>query len=218
MCWRLRHETTHREQWCSHTLSSAEKYCGQDRVLRFWSSKKVRWESGIRITRLKPQFFYIRFDAKHEGDKAKVNITGYDVDNVTISRSTNKYLYTSAQNSKRKTDSVDLRISNLFANGSAFAIAKFGELGLGLGLGLVLWSWLGSPLGFVWFQGIIATPTQSIEYGFVRIEDGNVTGCWWHSSISAKAWRRWHHEYTNGYMKVHLSKRKPGQIGEHIHW
>ena len=71
-----------------------------------------------------------------------------DVDNVTISRSTNKYLYTSAHNSKRKTDSVDLRISNLFANGSAFAIAKFGELGLGLGL----WSWLGSPLGLYDFK------------------------------------------------------------------
>ena len=90
---------------------------------------------------MKPQFLYIRFEAKHEGDKAKVIITGFDVDNVTISRSTNKYLYTSAQNSKRKTDSVDLRLSNLFANGSAFAIAKFGELELGL------WSWLGSPLG-----------------------------------------------------------------------
>ena len=105
--------------------------------------------------------------------KAKVNITGYDVDNVTISRSTNKYLYTSAQNSKRKTDSVDLRLSNLFANGSAFAIAKFGELGLWLWW----WRWLGSPLGFVCFQGLIATPTQGIGHGFVRIEDGKVTGC-----------------------------------------
>ena len=214
MCWRLRNETTHQEQWCSHTLSSVEKSCGQDRVLRFWSSKKVRWESGIRITRLKPKFLYIRFEAKYEGDKAKVIITGYDVDNVTISRSTNKYLYTSAQNSKRKTDSIDFRRSNLFANGAAFVIAEFGELWLGVWL----WSWLGSPLGFVWFQGLIATPTQCIGYGFVRIEDRKVTGCWWHSSISAKAWRRWNHEYTNGYMKVHLSKRKPGQIGENINW
>ena len=86
---------------------------------------------------MKPQLLYIRFEAKHEGDKGKVNITGYSVDNVTISISRNTYLYTSAQNSKRKTDSVDLRRANLFANGSAFAITKFGELGLGLWL----WSW-----------------------------------------------------------------------------
>ena len=38
----------------------------------------------------------------------------------------------SAQNSKRKTDSVDLRLANLFANGSAIAVVQFGELGLGL--------------------------------------------------------------------------------------
>ena len=76
-------------------------------------------------------------------------MTDYDVDNITISGSTNKYLYTMqcicAQNSKRKTDSVDLRLENLFANGSALAIVQFGEFVLGLWL----WSWLGSPLRFV---------------------------------------------------------------------
>ena len=92
---------------------------------------------------MKPQFFDIRFEAKHEGDKAKVNTTGYDVDNVTISRSTNTIQCINAKNSKRKTDSVVLRLANLFANGTAIAIVQFGELGLGL------WSWLGSPLGFV---------------------------------------------------------------------
>ena len=122
MCWMLMYATTHQEQWCSQTLSSAEKSCGQDRVLRFSRSTKVRWERGIRITRLKPQLLYIRCEAKHEGDKAKVNTTGYDVDNVTISRSTNTYLHRIAQNSKRKTDSVDRRLANLFANGSALAI------------------------------------------------------------------------------------------------
>ena len=102
MCWRLRYETIHQEQWSRHTLSSAEKSCRQDRVLRFSSSRKGHWERGNRITQLKPQLLDIRFEANHEGDKANVNITGYDVDNLTISRSTNKYLYTCAQNIKHK--------------------------------------------------------------------------------------------------------------------
>ena len=79
----------------------------------------------------------------------------------------------SAQNSKRKTDSVDPRLANLFANGSALAVVQFGELGLGLGL----WSKLGSPLGFVLCQGLITTPTHVIGCGFVPIEDGKLTGC-----------------------------------------
>ena len=49
-------------------------------------------ESGIRISRLKTQFAVIIFEAKHEGDRTNVNIPGYDVNNVTRSRSTTKYL------------------------------------------------------------------------------------------------------------------------------
>ena len=82
MCWRLRYETTHQEQWCSHTVSTAEKSCGHDRVL--WDfNYKVRGDSGIRINRLKPLFTDIRCDVKQEGDRKNVNIPRYDVDNVT---------------------------------------------------------------------------------------------------------------------------------------
>ena len=74
--------TTHQEQWCSHTVSTAEKSCGQDRVL--WDfDYKVRGDSGIRINRLKPLFTDIRCDVKQEGDRKNVNIPRYDVDNVT---------------------------------------------------------------------------------------------------------------------------------------
>ena len=36
----------------------------------------------------------------------------------------------------------------------------------------------------------------------MRIEDGKLTGCWLYSSISAKAWRRWNHEYAYGGMGI----------------
>ena len=35
----------------------------------------------------------IMFEAKHDGDRTSVNIPGYDVYNVTRSRSPTKYLY-----------------------------------------------------------------------------------------------------------------------------
>ena len=44
------------------------------------------------MSRLKTQFAVIIFEAKHEGDRTNVNIPGYDVNNVTRSRSTTKYL------------------------------------------------------------------------------------------------------------------------------
>ena len=116
----------------------------------------------------------IRLEAKHEGDKTNGNIP--ECNNIKINQ---QVFYTmqciSAQNSKRKTGSVDLRLANLFANGSALAVVQFGELGLGLGLGL--WSYLASPLGFVLCQRLITTPTHVIGCGFVRIEDGKLTGC-----------------------------------------
>ena len=176
MCWRLRYETTHQEQWCSHTVSTAETSCGQDRVL--WDfDYKVRGDSGIRINRLKPLFTDIRCDVKQEGDRKNVNIPRYDVDNVTT-----KCVHTklSSQNSKHQTDSVEHRLANLFANGSALASVHFGELELWL------WSWLRSPLWCGWFHGLITTPNQVIGCGFACIEDGKVTECRWHSSRSAK--------------------------------
>ena len=124
MCWRLRYETTHQEQWCSHTVSTAEKSCGQYRML--WDfDYKVRGDSGIRINRLKPLFTDIRCDVKQEGYRKNVNIPRYDVDNVTT-----KCVHTklSSQNSKHQTDSVEHRLANLFANGSALASVHFGEL------------------------------------------------------------------------------------------
>ena len=54
---------------------------------------KIRGVSGVRISRFKAQLTDIRFEAKHEGDRTKINIPGYDVDNVTKWRSTTKYLY-----------------------------------------------------------------------------------------------------------------------------
>ena len=42
---------------------------------------------------IKTQLTDIRFKTKHEGDTTKINIPGYDVDNVTKWRSTTKYLY-----------------------------------------------------------------------------------------------------------------------------
>ena len=62
-----------------------------DKTERFRYSRNVRIESGIRISRLTTEFAVIRFEANHEGDKTYVNIPGYDIDNVTRSRSTTKY-------------------------------------------------------------------------------------------------------------------------------
>ena len=40
---------------------------------------------------MKTQFTVIRFEAKHDGDRTNVNIPGYDVNNVTKSRSPTKF-------------------------------------------------------------------------------------------------------------------------------
>ena len=61
---------------------------------------------------IKTQFAVIRFEAKHDGDRTNVNIRGYDVNNVTRSRSTTKYEMHNVQNSKHLTDSVELRRAN----------------------------------------------------------------------------------------------------------
>ena len=58
----------------------------------FMSSRSVRLESGIRISRLETEFAVIIFEAKHECDRTYVDIPGYDVDNVTRSKSTKTYL------------------------------------------------------------------------------------------------------------------------------
>ena len=64
-----------------------------DKTQGFGTSRNIGIESGIRISRLKTQYTVIRFDPKHEGDRTNVNIPGYDVNNVTRSISTTKYLY-----------------------------------------------------------------------------------------------------------------------------
>ena len=64
-----------------------------DKIGCFGTSSNVGVESGIRISRLKTQFAVIRFDPKHGGDRINVNIPGYDVNNVTKSRSPTKFLY-----------------------------------------------------------------------------------------------------------------------------
>ena len=62
-----------------------------DKIGCFGTSRTVGVESGIRISRLKTQFAVIRFDSKHDGDRTNVNIPGYDVNNVTKSRSPTKF-------------------------------------------------------------------------------------------------------------------------------
>ena len=56
-----------------------------DKTECFGTSRNVRVENGIRISRLKTQFAVIKFEAKHSGDRTDVNIPGYDVYNVTRS-------------------------------------------------------------------------------------------------------------------------------------
>ena len=66
-----------------------------DKIECFGISRNVDVESEIRISRLKTQFAVIRFEEKHDGDRTNVNIPGYDVNNVTKSRSPTKFLFTS---------------------------------------------------------------------------------------------------------------------------